>query len=151
MNDELKQYDSLEQYLKERDTAANDESAKYDTQEEKYAAERAFLNGAIWAEENRRPQVRAFNVAMINQLKEQMLQQAHDILDTAEAIGEFAKPRYVDYPEQQQGAYWIDPGDELPLEGERVVIDTGDTQYFHTYNGIAGEFDKYKRWMRLPL
>ena len=90
------------------------------------------------------------NRPMLMILREQALQQAHDLFDTIEAIEKFSEPT-PDKPTKTESVMtWIDYKDEQPLDGERVVIDDNGTPYFYTYmKGVAFN-EKITRWLRLP-
>lgn len=81
-------------------------------------------------------------------LREQLLQQAHDLLDTCDTIVKIA--RQVKEQEAEEPEGWHDWKTDKPIEGERVVVDTGKSQtYFLTYFEAERNMD-IKRWFRLP-
>ena len=93
-------------------------------------------------------------IFMIDDMCSIMLEQAHDLLNTAETVVKMAKAAKcecvkIKNAETQGGVTWIESKNDMPVEGDRVVIDTGECEpYFLTY--FKSERIKFNRWLKLP-
>lgn len=94
----------------------------------------------------------ALPIFLLDSLQEQALQQAHDLLDTIQVITDTAKQKREILAEAPVMEWHGIDEDEKPLDGERVVIDTGAADpYFATYFASCGFCrNDVKRWIRLP-
>jgi hypothetical protein len=83
-------------------------------------------------------------------MQDQALQQAHDLLDTVEAIAKMVDNAKIITDTQEPAMTWIDWETEKPIEGEWVIVEPENgNPYFLTYFS-AWKTKGIKRWLRLP-
>lgn len=104
---------------------------------------------------------------MENQIKEQMLKMAHDLLNMAEAVcskndelqnqcnqlanENLALSQRASEMRNTDVCAWVSvDDDEKPLDYERVAVHAGTTCYMCEYDAERGFMKNVVAWMRLP-